>query len=141
MANLEITIDVIVHATEDITKFFKSFNEIFELEEDVFSVSEVTGHFENPIIILKAKIIKKSASQFFKKFIGILSENQKNEIIDEIEERTESSSLHIRLDKQKFVQGQIDLIEKEAIKLKIHTPIYNKKDTVKVFSKLFRDLN
>ena len=141
MAKLEITIDVFIHATEDIAKFFKFFNEMFEMQEDTFSVSEVTGHFENPITILRAKITQKSASRFLEKFLEILSENQKNEIVDEIEERTENSSLHLRLDKQEFVQGQIAFIEKEAIKLKIHTPVYNKKDTVKVFTKLFRDLN
>ena len=140
MAKLEITIDVIIHATEDIAKFFKSFNEMFEVEEKVFSVSEVTGHFENPIIILRAKITQKPARLFLEKFLGVLSENQKDEIIDEIEERTEDSSLHIRLDKQEFVQGQIAFIEKEAIKIKIHTPVYNKKDTFNVFSKLFHDL-
>jgi RNA binding exosome subunit len=141
MSKLEITIDVIIHATEDIAKFFRSFNEMFELDEKMFSVSEVTGHFENPITILRTKITQKPASRFLEKFRGLLSENQKNEIVDEIEERTENSSLHLRLDKQEFVQGQIAFIEKEPIKLKIHTPIYNKKDTLKVFSKLFRDLN
>jgi len=140
MAKLEITIDVIIHATEDITKFFKSFNEMFEVEEEVFSVSEVTGHFENPITILRAKITQKPARLFLEKFLGILSKDQKDEIIDEIEERTENSSLHLRLDKQGFVQGQIAFIEKEAIKIKIHTPVYNKKDTFNVFSKLFHDL-
>jgi hypothetical protein len=75
------------------------------------------------------------------KFLGILSENQKNEIIQGLEERTENSNLHIRLDKQEFIQGRIAFIEKEAIKIKIQTPIYNKKDTIKVFSRLFQDLN
>ncbi|MDH3276471.1 MAG: exosome protein [Nitrosopumilus sp.] len=138
MVKLEITIDVIIHATEDIVKFFRSFNEMFELEEGIFSSSEITGHFENPITVLRAKITKKPANQFLEKFVGLLSEHQKNEIIDQIEERTENSSLHIRFDKQKFVQGQITFMEKEAIKLKIHTPVYNKKDTIKVFSKFFR---
>jgi len=141
MARLEITIDAIIHATEDIVKFFKSFNEMFDLEEDQFSISKVTGHFENPIMILRANITKKPASNFLENFLKKLSDNQKTEIIGEIEERTENSSLHIRLDKQEFVQGKIAFIEREAIKLKIHTPIYNKKDTVKVFSKLFDDLN
>ena len=33
---LEITIDVIVHATEDISKIFQSFNEILEIDEGDF---------------------------------------------------------------------------------------------------------
>lgn len=141
MAKLEVTIDVIVHATEDIVKFFKSFNEIFGLEEEAFSISHVTGHFENPITILRAIITKKLALQFLEKFLKMLSENQKSEIIKEIEERTENSTLHIRFDKQEFIQGKLTFKEKDAIRLKIHVPIYNKKDTVKVFSKIFQKVN
>ncbi len=141
MVKLEVTIDVIIHATEDLVKFFESFNEMFELKEELFSISNVTGHFENPITILRAKVVKKPARKFLEKFLEILSENQKKEIIQEIEERTENSTLHIRLDKQKFVQGRIAFIEKEAIKVKIYTPIYNKKDTIKVFSEIFQELN
>ena len=140
MIKLEITIDVIVHATEDLAKFFESFNEMFELKEEEFSISNVSGHFENPITILKAKITKKPAREFLQKFLKILSEKQKTEIKQEIEERTENSTLYIRLDKQEFIQGRMSFIEKEAIRLKIHTPIYNKKDTIKVFSEIFQEL-
>ena len=35
---LEITIDVIVHATEDISKIFQSFNDVLEIEEECFSM-------------------------------------------------------------------------------------------------------
>jgi RNA binding exosome subunit len=140
MIKLEITIDVIVHATEDLAKFFESFNEMFELKEEEFSISNVMGHFENPITILRAKVTKKPAREFLQKFLKILSEKQKTEIKQEIEERTENSTLYIRLDKQEFIQGRISFIEKEAIRLKIHTPIYNKKDTIKVFSEIFQEL-
>ena len=141
MTKLEITIDVIVHATEDLEKFFDSFNEEFGLEEEVFSISNVVGHFENPITVLRAKVTKKLARQFLEKFLDKLSDDQKNEIMQEIEERTENSTLHIRLDKQEFIQGRIAFIEKEAIRLKIHTPIYNKKDTVKIFSEILQNIN
>ena len=138
MAKLEVTIDVIIHATEDIEKFYECFREMFGLEKEVFSISQVIGHFDNPIITIRAKITKKEALKFLDKFLEKISESQRNEIIAQIEERTENSTLHLRLDKQKFIQGDIEFREKEAIKLKIHTPVYNKKDTVKVFSEIFQ---
>ena len=141
MAKLEITIDTIIHATEDLVKFLNSFNEMFGLIEEEFSISTITGHFDNPITILRVKITKKSASEFLKKFLTVLSENQIRGIIQDIEERTENSTLHIRLDKQKFIQGKIDFVERDAIKLKIHTPIYNKKDTIRIFSEMFQKVN
>ena len=77
---LEITIDVIIHATEDISKIFQSFNAIFEINEEDFTVKETTGYFENPIIMLNVKLVKKQAKIFMKKFLKMLSINQKKSV-------------------------------------------------------------
>ncbi len=135
---LEVTIDVIIHATEDISKFLKSFKEIFELNEEDFTINQTTGHFENPITILNAEIEKNQAQKFVDKLVRSLSKDQIKGLIEEIEERTVDSRFHIRLDKQEFIKGNLIFKEKDAIKVKIHTSIYNKKDTVKIFSKIFQ---
>ena len=135
---LEITIDVIIHSTEDILKIFKSFDEVLEVKEEDFMNLETTGYFENPIIILNAKLIKKQAQNFMKKILEVLSINQIKELIEEIEERTTDSKFHLRLDKQELVKGVLVLNEKGTVKIKIHTPIYNKKDTIKKFSEIFQ---
>jgi RNA binding exosome subunit len=140
-AKLEVTIDVIVHATEDVSKFFEFFKEIFDLTPEGFTIEHTTGHFENPIILLNANIEKKQARKFVEKLIKLLSKNQIDEMIQEIEERTVDSRFHIRLDKQELIKGNLIFKEKDAVKLKIHTPIYNKKDTVKIFSKIFQSVN
>ena len=135
---IEVTIDVIVHSTEDISKIFESFDEVLEVKEEDFMNLETTGYFENPIIMLNAKLIKKQAQNFMKKILKVLSINQIKELIEEIEERTTNSKFHLRLDKQELVKGVIVLNEKGTIKIKIHTPIYNKKDTTKKFSEIFQ---
>ena len=141
MVKLDLTIDVIIHATEDMDKFLETFEELLGLKEDNFSISHVTGHFENQITIMHAKLTKKPAQQFLKKFLEIIDVSQKNEIIQEIEERTENSTLHIRFDKQDFIREKISFREKDAIRLKIHTPVYNKKETIQVFSDLIHQVN
>ena len=73
-----------------------------------------------------------------KKFLKLLSNNQINQLIEEIEERTIDSKFHFRLDKQELVKGKIELSEKDTVRIKIHTPIYNKKDTIKIFSEIFQ---
>jgi hypothetical protein len=140
-AKLEVTIDIIVHATEDISKFFESFEEVFEIKQQEFTVNHTTGHFENPIILLNAKIEKIQAQKFVEKLMQLLSKDQINDMIKEIEERTVDSRFHIRLDKQELIKGNLLFKEKDAIKLKIYTPIYNKKDTVKIFRKIFQFVN
>ena len=138
---IEITIDVIIHSTEDISKIFQAFEEVLDLKEENFTIHDTTGHFDNPIIMLNAKIEKKEAKNFMKKLLELLSNEQINELIDEIEERTVDSKFHMRLDKQELIKGNLEFQEKDTIKLKIHTPIYNKKDTVKTFTEIFQIVN
>ena len=138
---IEITIDVIVHSTEDTSKILKSFDEILEIEEEEFTSIETTGYFENPIIILSAKLQKKQGQNFIKKMLELLPINQINQLIEEIEERTIDSRFHLRLDKQELVKGKLIISEKDTVKIKIHTPIYNKKDTVKIFTEIFQMVN
>ena len=138
---LEITIDVIVHATEDISKIFQSFYDILEIEEESFAITETTGYYENPIILLNAKLVKKQAKSFMEKFLKLLSKNQINQLIEEIEERIADSKFHLRLDKQELIKGVVVLSEKDTIKIKIHTPIYNKKETIEKFLEIFQLVN
>ncbi len=135
---IEITIDVIVHATEDISKIFQAFDEFLSVKEEEFTINETTGHFDNPIIILNVKIVKKQAQRFVKRLLELLTKEEINMLIEEIEERTVDSRFHMRLDKQELIKGKLVISEKETIKLKIHSPIYNKKDTVKIFTGIFQ---
>ena len=67
--------------------------------------------------------------------------NKANELNEEIEERTVDSVFHTRLDEQELIKGNVAFVEKDTIKIKIHTPIYNKKDTVKTFTEIFQIAN
>ena len=138
---IEITIDVIVHATEDILKIYQSFEDVLNLKEDDFALEEVEGHYENPIIMLKAKIVKIQAQDLMNKILELLPDEQIKELIEEIEERTVDSRFHMRIDKQELIKGNLAIREKDTIKLKIHSPIYNKKDTVKIFTDIFQIAN
>ena len=138
---IEITIDVIIHATEDPSKIFASFKETFDLDEKSFTVNNTVGHYENPIIMLKAKIIKKQAQVFLKKLLDLLKKDQIMKLIEEIDERTVDSRFHFRLDKQELINGNVIINERGMIKIKIHTPIYNKKDTIESFTKIFQIVN
>ena len=138
---LEITIDVIVHATEDISKIFQSFNDVLEIKEESFSITETTGYYENPIIMLNAKLVKKQAKSFMEKFLKLLSSNQINQLTEEIEERIADSKFHLRLDKQELIKGVVILSEKDTIKIRIYTPIYNKKESIRKFLEVFQVVN
>ena len=137
---VEISIDVIVHATEDKLKIFRALNEIFEIEEEQLELKETLGHFENPIILLNTVITKSHARNIIRKILEFLSSEQINELIDEIDERIIDSRFHMRLDKQELIKGNIIISEKDTVKIKIHTPIYNKKNKIKIFTEFFQEL-
>ena len=138
---IEITIDVIVHATEDDTKIFQSFEDVLDITEKDFVIRQTQGHYGNPIVVLTANIVKKQAQNLIAKISELLSAQQITRLVEEIEERTVDSRFHMRLDKQELIKGNLDARERGAIKLKIHTPIYNKKDTVKTFTEIFQITN
>ena len=138
---IEVSIDVIIHATEDKSKIFRVFNEIFQIEEEQFELKETSGHFENPITLVNIVISKSHARKIIRRIFGFLSSDQINKLIDEIEERTIDSRFHMRLDKQELIKGKIIISERGAIKIRIHTPIYNQKNKIKIFTEFFKEFN
>jgi RNA-binding protein len=133
---LEVTIDVIAHATEDVDKILGSFFEQFEIEADSFSKENLKGHFDNPITLLRAKFKKKEAKKIIEKLVTKIPEDYFSQIIDDIENRLQDSTLHLRFGKQDLIKGKMIPKEKDAIKLKIFTPSYNKNETVDNYVKL-----
>ena len=129
----EVTIDVIIHATEDINKFYEAFEKRFGIESKLFSVQNLTGHYDNPIILLNGKFTKKDADGIIEKIIQNIPSDELTNIIDDLDELISSSGLHLRFDKQEFVMGKLAMEEKNAIKVKIYTPVYNKKETADTY--------
>ena len=138
---IEITIDVIIHATEDIKKFYDAFENIFNIDAGQFSIQSLSGHFDNPITMLNLKLRKKDANNFLEKFLEKLPKEDIDEIIDDLDELISSSGLHLRLDKQEFVQGRLSIKEKNAIKIRIYTPVYNKKEIIKSYLTILKRSN
>ena len=68
---IESKIQIIIHGTDDSEKIKNSIENIFNLDYNEFKIQNLTGHFENPIIMLtlviKKKIQKNSYQNFFQK--------------------------------------------------------------------------
>jgi RNA-binding protein len=138
---LEVTIEIIVHATEDLKTIFDAFEKLFGIKEEVFSKKNLSGHFENPITMINAKITKTKAENFIQKLVMKMPKGQLDELIGDLENRIQNSTLHVRLGKQDLIQGIVSLQEKDVIKLKIFMPIYQKKNTLKNYIHLLTGSN
>ena len=135
---IEVKIQVIIHATEDSEKILKSFSDLFNIEQDKFKIQNLTGHFENPIIVISLTIKKIRAEKFMAKLFSKMNKNDKDSISANLEEEITNSELKIRISKQKLIRGKIVLEHEDAIKITIIIPVYIKKNSVKIYRQILK---
>ena len=139
MANqLETSVEVIIHATEDRKKILDSIFELFEIKEDEFTEERLVGHFGNPILLLKTKLTKKRAQEFVHRIISKISKVQMNEFFDNIGMNFEGTALFLRISKQDVARKTINIQQNDAMKIKISIPVYKKGDLVKTYMEILK---
>lgn len=136
--HLEVTAEVIIHATEDRKKILDSIFSLFEIKEEEFTEERLVGHFGNTITLLKTKIIKKRAQELINKLVSKISKVQMNEFFDNIDMQLEGSSLFLRISKQDVVRKTINIQQNDAIRIKISMPVYKKSDLTKTYMELLK---
>lgn len=136
--HLEITVEVIIHATEDKKKILDSIFGLFEIKENEFIEEGLVGHFGNPISLLKTKLTKKSAQEFIHKIISKISKVQMNEFFDNMDMHFEGSSLFLRIGKQDIIRKTVNIQQNDAMKIKISMPVYKKSDLVKTYMEILK---
>ncbi len=135
---LEVTIEIIVHATEDKKKIFDSAYELLEIKEEEFVEEKLAGHFGNPILLLKVKLAKKRAEEFIQRLVSKISKVQMDEFLQDMEMHFEDSSLFMRIGKQNMVRRIVNLQQEDAVKIKISIPVYKKSDLSKTYLELLK---
>jgi hypothetical protein len=133
---LEVDIQVIVHATENLEKIFSAFKDVFGVDRDEFSMQNLQGHYENPIALVTCKLKKKTAKNFVKTLVSEIPNEEISFVLEDLENRCDDSALYMRISKQSLVQGKVSLADEDPIKLKIYTPIYTQKDLLKTYSEI-----
>lgn len=135
---IEITVEVIIHTTEDRKKILDSIFEMFEIKEDGFTEEKLVGHFGNSILLLKTKLTKKRAQEFVHKVISKISKVQIDEFFDNIDMHLEGSSLFLRISKQDVVRKTVNIQQNDSMKIKISMPVYKKSDLIKHYMDLLK---
>ncbi len=131
-----VAMDVIVHATEDVSRFYDSFEELFGVGQEQLKIQELEGHFDNPILVLSVRIAGGSAVRVLERVSSALSDREKEEVLETLDGRVDGSSLYLRIGKQEFVQNRVVLAEKNAIRVRIHRPVYRKKKIMQEYRDL-----
>ena len=135
---LEIRIDLILHATENENKVLEELESVFHIVQKNFQIEQVPGHFNNPILLISSKLKKKSAVDFVKIFFSKMKKEDFNEIFDNVDEYVTSSGLSLRISKQKLISKILTISREDAIKISISTPVYVKNETKKIYQELMK---
>ena len=135
---LDIKINLILHATEDEKKVFEGLENIFQIEQKDFQVEQVPGHFNNPILLISAKLKKRDAKKFLKHFCENLNRDDFDDVYENVEEYVTSAGLSLRLSKQEMVSGILRISREDAIKINISTPGYVKNATKRIYQELLK---
>jgi len=135
---LEITVEIIIHTTEDRKKILDSIFDMFEIKENEFTEEKLIGHFGNPILLLKTKLTKKKAQDFVHNIISKISKVQMNDFLENIDMHFEESSLFLRISKQDVIRKTVNIQQNDAMKIKISMPVYKKSDLSKNYMELLK---
>ena len=136
---LEVKINLILHATENENKILEILENVFHIEQKKFQIEQVPGHFNNPILLVSSKLKKKSAQDFVSVFFLKMKKDEFQEIFDNVEDYVTSSGLNLRISKQKLISGILTLSKEDAIKINISTPVYVKNETKRIYQELMKN--
>ena len=135
---LEVKINLILHATENENKVLESLENVFGVEQKDFQIEQVPGHFNNPILLISSKLKKKYAEKFIKVFFSKMKKDDFEEVFGNVEDYVTSSGLNLRISKQKLVSENLTMSKEDAIKINISTPVYVKNNTKKIYQELMK---
>ena len=135
---LEVKINLNLHATENEKKVFEELENNFQIEQSEFQVEEVSGHFNNPILLISSKLKRKTAQNFISLFFSKMKKEEFDDVFNYVEDYVTSSGLNLRISKQKLMSGILALSREDTIKINISTPVYVKNETKKIYQELMR---
>ena len=135
---LEVKINLILHATEDENKVLEKLEENFSIEQKDFQIEQIPGHFNNPILLVSSKLKRKPAQNFVSLFFSKMKRDEFQEIFDDVEEFVTSSGLNLRISKQKLVSEILTISKEDTIKINISTPVYVKNEKKKIYQELMK---
>ena len=135
---LEVKINLILHATENEKKVLEELENNFHIDQSDFQVEQVLGHFNNPITLISSKLKRKTAQDFVSLFFSKMKKEEFDDVFNYVEDYVTSSGLSLRISKQKLMSGVLEISKEDTIKINISTPVYVKNETKKIYQDLMR---
>lgn len=135
-----VEISFLTHVTEDPVRVVKIVSKIFWVAEDLFEPSSLMGHFGNPIVKYRARLLGDDADRFTDRLADLLDPAEKAVLISEISKHIdEHGDLYLRIDKQSFFTGRVTQSQVDALRIRFK-PRFRRSpsETIDVYLKLFK---
>ena len=114
-----LEVSYFLHATEDLGKVKPIVAALIGSKAPP-QVEEMIGHFGNPIEKVELRLHGDEAAKSLDSVMSKLPPSLRADLLEEIDEHLdEHSSLFIRLDKQKLVQGQLAMGSSDVVRIKV----------------------
>jgi len=119
-----LDVSYLLHATEDADKVAAPVSGLVG-SEATFEFEDMEGHFGNSIRKVAVHLHGDQATRAFAALIGSMPGELRRELAKEIDKFVdEHSSLFLRFDKQKLVEGEIAAGYEDAIRLKVKPRVF-----------------
>ncbi|MBI4258921.1 MAG: hypothetical protein HY619_08190 [Thaumarchaeota archaeon] len=113
-------VSFLIHATEDEDRLIEAVAEKLSVPKNLFVIKRMKGHFDNPISQCMAVMHGDLASRFAETVFSRIRVSDriilKNALSDHIDEH---GSVYLRIDKQKLVNGKIELAQRDPIRVRL----------------------
>ena len=130
------------HVTEDVSRVRRALETVLPPDTPI-EEEETKGYFDNPIVILKARLEKKAADRYIRFLKEKLPEADLKELIGELPERVgEGCDFYLKLSKQDAYLGEVrTMYAEDAIVLRARVEAYPAKREIalKKLEEGFRD--
>ena len=112
-------INLLLHATEDVSKVLKAIEDALLVPSSRFKSSSSEGHYKNKILLQKAILSSQEAGSLANRVVSLLNSADREHLSRFLQEYSdEKGNLYLRLDKQRMCQGRVSLSEADAIRLR-----------------------
>lgn len=119
-----VAVDVMAHATEDAGRILGAIEALLGAGRDGFSSEEASGHYGNPIAVMRAELAGAAAAGVIRRMAESVGPRGMAEIGEGIGGMISGPWLHLRFDKQELVSGRLVASAGGGVRVRVHTPVY-----------------
>ncbi len=128
-----VEVSYLLHATEDMARVSSAVSELVGTGANP-EVEEMAGHFGNPIRKVTLRLHGVEAAKSFARLAKRLPSELKAEVVREMDLfLDEHSSLFLRLDKQKLLEGDLVRGSSDAIRIRVKPRAFMKGEARAIF--------